>query len=232
VVMMDIKNNILEIKDKIEKSLEGTDKTVDDITIVAVSKNVDSQKVVEAFNEGLINFGENRVQEFLKKFEEINEKISWHMIGHLQRNKVKYIYDKVDLIHSVDSIRLAKRINKYGRKNNKPIIILLEVNVAEDDSKFGFKTEELENAINEIAEFEYISIKGLMTVAPYFDDPEEARPIFKKLKLFFDNLSKLEYNNVSMEYLSMGMSNDYHIAVEEGANIVRIGTDIFGERKY
>jgi len=230
--MMDIKNNILEIKDKIEKSLEGTDKTVDDITIVAVSKNVDSQKVVEAFNEGLINFGENRVQEFLKKFEEINEKISWHMIGHLQRNKVKYIYDKVDLIHSVDSIRLAKRINKYGRKNNKPIIILLEVNVAEDDSKFGFKTEELENAINEIAEFEYISIKGLMTVAPYFDDPEEARPIFKKLKLFFDNLSKLEYNNVSMEYLSMGMSNDYHIAVEEGANIVRIGTDIFGERKY
>ena len=229
---MDIKNNILEIKDKIEKSLEGTDKTVDDITIVAVSKNVDSQKVVEAFNEGLINFGENRVQEFLKKFEEINEKISWHMIGHLQRNKVKYIYDKVDLIHSVDSIRLAKRINKYGRKNNKPIIILLEVNVAEDDSKFGFKTEELENAINEIAEFEYISIKGLMTVAPYFDDPEEARPIFKKLKLFFDNLSKLEYNNVSMEYLSMGMSNDYHIAVEEGANIVRIGTDIFGERKY
>jgi len=230
--MMDIKNNILEIKDKIEKSLEGTDKTVDDITIVAVSKNVDSQKVVEAFNEGLINFGENRVQEFLKKFEEINEKISWHMIGHLQRNKVKYIYDKVDLIHSVDSIRLAKRINKYGRKNNKPISILLEVNVAEDDSKFGFKTEELENAINEIAEFEYISIKGLMTVAPYFDDPEEARPIFKKLKLFFDNLSKLEYNNVSMEYLSMGMSNDYHIAVEEGANIVRIGTDIFGERKY
>ncbi len=229
---MDIKNNILEIKDKIEKSLEGTDKTVDDITIVAVSKNVDSQKVVEAFNEGLINFGENRVQEFLKKFEEINEKISWHMIGHLQRNKVKYIYDKVDLIHSVDSIRLAKRINKYGRKNNKPISILLEVNVAEDDSKFGFKTEELENAINEIAEFEYISIKGLMTVAPYFDDPEEARPIFKKLKLFFDNLSKLEYNNVSMEYLSMGMSNDYHIAVEEGANIVRIGTDIFGERKY
>jgi len=147
--MMDIKNNILEIKDKIEKSLEGTDKTVDDITIVAVSKNVDSQKVVEAFNEGLINFGENRVQEFLKKFEEINEKISWHMIGHLQRNKVKYIYDKVDLIHSVDSIRLAKRINKYGRKNNKPISILLEVNVAEDDSKFGFKTEELENAINE-----------------------------------------------------------------------------------
>ena len=229
---MDIKNNILEIKDKIEKSVEGTDKTVDDITIVAVSKNVDSQKVVEAFNEGLINFGENRVQEFLKKFEEINEKISWHMIGHLQRNKVKYIYDKVNLIHSVDSIRLAKRINKYGRKNNKPISILLEVNVAEDDSKFGFKTEELENAINEIAEFEYISIKGLMTVAPYFDDPEEARPIFKKLKLFFDNLSKLEYNNVSMEYLSMGMSNDYHIAVEEGANIVRIGTDIFGERKY
>lgn len=229
---MSIKSNILEIKKNIKKSLEGTNRNIEDITIIAVSKNVDYKKVLEAYNEGLINFGENRVQELLNKYEIINEKLSWHMIGHLQRNKVKYIYDKVKLIHSVDSIRLAKQINKYGSKNNKNIDILLEVNVAEEESKFGFKNSELEDAVHKISEYEYVNIKGLMTVAPYYDNPEDARPIFKKLKLFFDNLSKLQYNNVSMEYLSMGMSNDYQIAVEEGANIVRIGTDIFGERKY
>jgi hypothetical protein len=229
---MDIKNNIKEIKKNIEKSLEGTERSLEDITIVAVSKNVDSSKVIEANKEGLVNFGENRVQEFLKKYEELDLELDWHMIGHLQRNKVKYIYDKVKLIHSVDSIRLARRINKYAAKNSKPIDVLLEVNVAEDDSKFGFKTEELKDAVSKISEFEHIKIRGLMTVAPYYDNAEDVRPIFKKLKLIFDNLSKLEYNNVSMQYLSMGMSNDYEIAVQEGANIVRIGTDIFGERKY
>jgi pyridoxal phosphate enzyme (YggS family) len=229
---MDIKNNIKEIKKNIEKALERTERSLEDITIVAVSKNVDSSKVIEANKEGLVNFGENRVQEFLKKYEELDLELDWHMIGHLQRNKVKYIYDKVKLIHSVDSIRLARRINKYAAKNSKPIDVLLEVNVAEDDSKFGFKTEELKDAVSKISEFEHINIKGLMTVAPYYDNAEDVRPIFKKLKLIFDNLSKLEYNNVSMQYLSMGMSNDYEIAVQEGANIVRIGTDIFGERKY
>jgi len=229
---MDIKNNIKEIKENIKKSLEGSGKSLRDITIVAVSKNVDSTKVVEANGEGLINFGENRVQEFLKKYEELDLELSWHMIGHLQRNKVKYIYDKVKLIHSVDSIRLARRINKYASKNSKPVDVLLELNIAEDESKFGFKSEEIEDVVSKISEFEHINVKGLMTVAPYYDNAEDVRPIFKKLKLSFDNLSKLEYNNVSMEYLSMGMSNDYKIAVQEGANIVRIGTDIFGERKY
>ncbi len=229
---MDIKNNIKEIKENIKKSLEGSGKSLRDITIVAVSKNVNSTKVVEANGEGLINFGENRVQEFLKKYEELDLELSWHMIGHLQRNKVKYIYDKVKLIHSVDSIRLARRINKYASKNSKPVDVLLELNIAEDESKFGFKSEEIEDVVSKISEFEHINVKGLMTVAPYYDNAEDVRPIFKKLKLIFDNLSKLEYNNVSMEYLSMGMSNDYKIAVQEGANIVRIGTDIFGERKY
>ena len=154
------------------------------------------------------------------------------MIGHLQRNKVKYIYDKVKLIQSVDSVRLAKRIDKYCRSNDVSMDILLEVNVAEDDSKFGFKVQELEDSIKRISQFKTLNIKGFMTVAPYYDNPNDARPIFKELKENFDKYSNMGYENVSMEYLSMGMSNDYHIAVEEGANIVRIGTDIFGERQY
>ena len=229
---MAIKENVEHIKNKINKSLKGTQKNLRDITIIAVSKNVNVDKVLEAFDCGLRNFGENRVQEFLDKHEKIDKEVNWHMIGHLQRNKVKYIYDKVKLIQSVDSVRLAKRIDKYCKNNNREMDILLEVNVAEDDSKFGFKVKELEETIKRISQFKTLNIKGFMTVAPYYDNPEDARPIFKELKNNFDKFSNMEYDNVSMEYLSMGMSNDYHIAVEEGANIVRIGTDIFGERNY
>ncbi len=229
---MTIEKNIEDIKKKIRKSLENTGRSLNDITIIAVSKNFDIEKIIEAYNCGLRDFGENRVQEFLEKYEKIDKEINWHMIGHLQRNKVKYIYDKVKLIQSVDSIRLAKRIDKYCRENNMSMNILLEVNVAEDDSKFGFKIKELEESIKRISQFKTLNIKGFMTVAPYFDNPEDARPIFKELKNNFDKYSNIEYDNVSMEFLSMGMSNDYHIAIEEGANIVRIGTDIFGERNY
>ncbi|MDW7668718.1 MAG: YggS family pyridoxal phosphate-dependent enzyme [Bacillota bacterium] len=229
---MTIEKNIKDIKSKIRKSLENTGRSLSDITIIAVSKNFDVEKIIEAYNCGLRDFGENRVQEFLEKYEKIDKVINWHMIGHLQRNKVKYIYDKVKLIQSVDSIRLAKRIDKYCRENNMSMNILLEVNVAEDDSKFGFKIQELEESIKRISQFKTLNIKGFMTVAPYFDNPEDARPIFKELKNNFDKYSNIEYDNVSMEFLSMGMSNDYHIAIEEGANVVRIGTDIFGERNY
>ncbi len=229
---MTIEKNIEDIKNKIRKSLKKTERSINDITIIAVSKNFDVEKIIEAYNCGLRDFGENRVQEFLEKYEKIDKEINWHMIGHLQRNKVKYIYDKVKLIQSVDSIRLAKRIDKYCRDNNMSMNILLEVNVAEDDSKFGFKIQELEESIKRISQFKTLNIKGFMTVAPYFDNPEDARPIFKELKNNFDKYSNIEYDNVSMEFLSMGMSNDYHVAIEEGANIVRIGTDIFGERNY
>src|SRR6056297_16097 len=229
---MTIKENYEEIKTNIRKVLEGTDRSIEDITIIAVSKNFDIKKISEAYNCGLRNFGENRVQEFLDKYEKIKEDVNWHMIGHLQRNKVKYIYDKVKLIQSLDSVRLAKRIDKYCKNNNREMDILLEVNVAEDDSKFGFKVKELEETIKRISQFKTLNIKGFMTVAPYYDNPENSRPIFKKLKNNFDKFSNMEYDNVSMDYLSMGMSNDYHIAVEEGANIVRIGTELFGERQY
>jgi pyridoxal phosphate enzyme (YggS family) len=230
---MTVSKNIEEVKDKIKNALKKSNKTLDDITIIAVSKNVDINKIIEAYNCGLRNFGENRVQELLEKYEKIKkDDMIWHMIGHLQRNKVKYIYDKVKLIQSVDSVRLAKRIDKYCRNNDVSMDILLEVNVAEDDSKFGFKVQELEDSIKRISQFKTLNIKGFMTVAPYYDNPNDARPIFKELKENFDKYSNMGYENVSMEYLSMGMSNDYHIAVEEGANIVRIGTDIFGERQY
>jgi hypothetical protein len=230
---MTVSKNIEEVKDKIKNALKKSNKTLNDITIIAVSKNVDIDKIIEAYNCGLRNFGENRVQELLEKYEKINkDDMIWHMIGHLQRNKVKYIYDKVKLIQSVDSVRLAKRIDKYCRNNDVSMDILLEVNVAEDDSKFGFKVQELEDSIKRISQFKTLNIKGFMTVAPYYDNPNDARPIFKELKENFDKYSNMGYENVSMEYLSMGMSNDYHIAVEEGANIVRIGTDIFGERQY
>ncbi len=195
-----------------------------DCTLIAVSKTKPVEMIKEAYNEGIRDFGENHVQEILEKIDKLPKDIKWHMIGHLQTNKVKDIIDKVYLIHSVDSIKLAKEINKQAEKKDIISSILLEINIANEDTKYGFKIEEIENAINEINKLTNIRIKGFMCVAPFTPTPEDNRTYFQKM-----NELKKKYK---LEILSMGMSNDYKIAIQEGSNYIRVGTKIFGERNY
>ena len=186
----------------------------------------------EEYDAGARVFGENKVQEIVDKYDQMPSDVQWHMIGHLQRNKVKYIIDKVDLIHSVDSVKLAETIEKEAAKHNLTANILIEVNVAQEESKFGLKTEEVLPFIEKIANFEHIKVCGLMTIAPFVDNPEENRQIFANLHKLSVDIAAKNINNVNMSVLSMGMTNDYQVAVEEGATMVRVGTGIFGERDY
>ena len=210
-----MKDNLNEIL----KDLENTN-----TKLIAVSKTHPVDKIKEIYDEGIKDFGENKVQELLSKIDKLPSDIRWHMIGHLQTNKVKYIIDKVYLIHSVDSVKLANIIDKEAKKKNINVNILLEINIANEESKYGFITNEIDNSIKEISTLENINIKGFMTVAPFTNSPEENRKYFKQMK---ELLNKYNY-----EILSMGMSNDYKIAIEEGSTYVRIGTKIFGERDY
>ncbi len=195
-----------------------------DCTLIAVSKTKPIEMIEEAYQTGIRDFGENHVQELVEKINKLPNDIRWHMIGHLQTNKVKDIIGKVYLIHSVDTIKLAKEIGKQSKKNNTITNILLELNIANEESKYGFKIEEIDNAIKEIQLLTNINIKGLMCVAPFTETPEDNRIYFKKMKELKD-----KYN---LELISMGMSNDYTIAIEEGSNYIRVGTKIFGERNY
>ena len=211
-----IKENIQKIQKEISNS---------NTTLIAVSKTKPINDIMEAYNCGIRDFGENHVQELMKKIDELPKDIRWHFIGHLQKNKVKYVVnDNVFLIHSVDSIDLAKEISKRAFLNNVNMKILLEVNVANEESKWGFKVDEIKPAFEEISKLSNIKVLGLMTVAPHTDNLEEIRTYFKELK-------KIK-NELRLEILSIGMSNDYKIAVEEGSNYIRIGTNIFGERNY
>ena len=173
-----------------------------------------------------------KVQEFIRQYEVLPKNIRWHMIGHLQRNKVKYIVDKVAMIHSVDSLRLAETIEKEAAKKEVIVPILIEVNVAQEESKFGLKPEEVLPLIEQIADFSHIQIKGLMTIAPYVDNAEENREIFRELKKLSVDIAAKNINNVTMSVLSMGMTGDYMVAVQEGSTMVRVGTGIFGARNY
>jgi len=168
----------------------------------------------------------------MSKYENIESSVKWHLIGHLQTNKVKYIIDKVELIHSVDSTDLAREINKRAIQHNLVKDVLVQVNVAKEETKFGIAYEDIDGFIKEISQYPGIRIKGLMTIAPYAEDPEEVRPIFRKLREKFDMLKQAGIPNVEMRHLSMGMTNDYEVAIEEGSNMVRIGTGIFGKRNY
>lgn len=208
------------------------DESFDDIIMVAVTKTIDVEKINEAISYGVINIGENKVQEIQDKYGEINQNVKWHMIGHLQSNKVKYIIDKVHMIHSLDRMSLAKEIQRRAEEHNIFMDTLIQVNIAEEDSKFGLKKDEVIPFIRSIKDFNRIRIKGLMTIAPYAENPEDVRFVFKDLKNLFESIKGLNISNIDMKYLSMGMTNDYEIALEEGANIIRIGTGIFGKRKY
>lgn len=227
-----LKENLADVEAKIVKACENSGRQRDDVTLIAVSKTKPVETLKEAYDLGVRVFGENKVQELTDKYEALPKDIQWHMIGHLQRNKVKYIVDKVAMIHSVDSLRLAETIEKEAAKKAVIVPILIEVNVAQEESKFGLKPEEVLPFIEQIADFSHIRIKGLMTIAPYVDNAEENREIFRELKKLSVDIAAKNINNVTMSVLSMGMTGDYMVAVQEGATMVRVGTGIFGARNY
>ena len=226
-----LRENFRQVEENIRRACGRAGRDPGDVTLIAVSKTKPVELLREAYDLGTRVFGENKVQEIVEKYEALPKDIHWHMIGHLQRNKVKYIIDKVDLIHSVDSVRLAETIEKEAAKHDLTANILLEVNVAEE-SKFGLKVDEVEQVVDEIAKFSHIKVCGLMTIAPFVENPEENRPYFRRLRNLSVDIGGKNVDNVTMSILSMGMTNDYEVAVEEGATMVRVGTGLFGARDY
>lgn len=227
-----LRENFRQVEENIRRACGRAGRDPGDVTLIAVSKTKPVELLREAYDLGTRVFGENKVQEIVEKYEALPKDIHWHMIGHLQRNKVKYIIDKVDLIHSVDSVRLAETIEKEAAKHDLTANILLEVNVAEEESKFGLKVDEVEQVVDEIAKFSHIKVCGLMTIAPFVENPEENRPYFRRLRNLSVDIGGKNIDNVTMSILSMGMTNDYEVAVEEGATMVRVGTGLFGARDY
>ena len=226
-----IRENLREVEEKISQACIRSGRDRSEVLLIAVSKTKPLEMIEEAAGCNQVDFGENKVQELCTKYEKFPT-LRWHMIGHLQRNKVRQVVGKAFLIHSVDSLRLAETIEAEAAKIGVTAKILLEVNVAEEESKFGLKIEEVIPLAEEISKMEHIHILGLMTIAPFVSDPEENRPIFRKLRQLSVDIKEKNMNNVDMDVLSMGMTNDYEVAVEEGATMVRVGTGIFGERDY
>ncbi len=227
-----IAENIKHVQDNIKKACEKSGRSEETVRLIAVSKTKPVEMLMEAYQCGCRDFGENKVQELVDKYEKMPKDIRWHMIGHLQRNKVKYIIDKVYLIHSVDSLRLAEEISKEAVKKGIKVSILVEVNVAMETSKYGATVDEAVLLVQEIAKLPNIIVRGLMTVAPYVENSEDNRNVFAKLYQIYVDIIHKNIDNVFMEELSMGMTGDYEVAITEGATYIRVGTGIFGERQY
>ncbi len=227
-----VKDNLKKVQENICRVCERVGRDPKEVNLVAVSKKKPLSDIEELLLEGQMEYGENYVQELCEKYEKISRPVHWHMIGHLQTNKVKYIIDKTVLIHSVDSLHLAGQIEKEAVKKGVEADILIQVNVAQEDTKFGLDKEEVIGLVKEISLLPHVHIKGLMTSAPLVGDPEENRSVFRKLHELFIDIGKKNIDNVSMDILSMGMTNDYEVAIEEGATMVRVGTAIFGARDY
>ena len=227
-----INENLMQVRKNIEAACQKAGRNPEEVTLIAVSKTKPVPMLEEAYQAGSRDFGENKVQEIMDKYPVLPDDIRWHMIGHLQRNKVKYIVDKVSLVHSVDSLRLAEEISRQAEKKQTELDILVEVNIAQEESKFGTSRAEAAQLVEEIAKLPCIHVKGLMTIAPFVEHPEENRKYFRQIKELSVDIEKKNLDNVSMSVLSMGMTNDYMVAVEEGATMVRVGTGIFGERNY
>ena len=230
--MSEIRDNLEIVRRRIEEACQRAGRDASEVTLIAVSKTKPVPMLEEAYEGGARDFGENKVQEIQAKYGSLPDDVRWHMIGHLQRNKVHQVLGKAVLIHSVDSLRLARQIEEEAAKKNMEVDILLEINVAKEESKYGFFMEDAEAAIREISTFPHEHIRGLMTSAPFVENPEENREIFKKLYEFAVDIGRKNIDNVTMDVLSMGMTGDYEVAVEEGATMVRVGTGIFGERHY
>ena len=227
-----VADNYREVDRRVGEACARSGRNRKEVNLIAVSKTKPVELIREAMDAGADLFGENKVQELCDKYEQLPKTLHWHLIGHLQRNKVKYIVDKVDLIHSVDSMRLAEEISKEAEKKQTDVKVLIEVNVAQEESKFGVSVDETEELVREIAKLPRIHVLGLMTIAPNVSDPEENRPVFRTLKKLAVDIKMKNIDNVRMDVLSMGMTGDYQVAIEEGATMVRVGTGIFGERNY
>ncbi|MBS5604035.1 YggS family pyridoxal phosphate-dependent enzyme [Clostridium sp. AF18-27] len=225
-----IKEQLEEVRERVNAACLRAGRDPKSVTLIAVSKTKPAQAVQEAYEAGARDFGENKVQEILQKQPVLPQDIRWHMIGHLQRNKVHQVIGKAVLIHAVDSLRLAEQIEQEAAKRNLDVDVLLEINVAKEESKYGFFLEDAEEAIRRISALPHVHIRGLMTIAPFVENPEENRGIFQKLYQFSVDINDKNIDNVTMGVLSMGMSGDFEVAIEEGATMVRVGTSIFGAR--
>ena len=230
---MSIKERLAEIQSKIAAAARRVNRDPEEIKLVAVSKNQELAKINSLQEEGIVDFGESRVQALRDRYEQFPE-VKWHMIGHLQRNKVKYLarMERCELIHSLDSLRLAKKINKRAGMEDRVMKALVQVNIAEDESKYGLYASEIIDYLHQVSDFENLEIKGLMTIVPHVDDAEELRPYFKEMKNLFDRIKEENIPQVKMDELSMGMSNDFEVAIEEGATMIRLGRRLFGSRGY
>ncbi len=227
-----IKTNLDNVTEKIREACIRSGRETGDVTLISVSKTKPLSMIQEAYDWGSRDFGENKPQEIRDKAPEMPDDVRWHMIGHLQRNKIKYVIDRVCMIHSVDSVRLAEAINEEAAKHQKVMPVLIEVNMAAEDTKFGVAPEDAETLIRQIAVLPNIRVEGLMTIAPYTENPEENRVHFRNLRKLSVDIDAKNIDNVSMCHLSMGMTGDYEVAIEEGSTMVRVGTGIFGEREY
>lgn len=227
-----IKENLEEVEARITRACERSGRERSEVTLISVSKTKPVEMLQEAYDAGSRDFGENKPQEIREKYPQLPTDIRWHMIGHLQRNKIKYIIDKVCMIHSVDSIRLAEAIDEEAKKHGIVMPVLIEVNVAEEESKFGVHLDEVESLIKQISELSNIQVQGLMTIAPFTENAEDNRIYFRKLRNLYVDIKDKNIDNVNMCNLSMGMTGDYEVAVEEGATMVRVGTGIFAARSY
>ncbi|MGO1369527.1 YggS family pyridoxal phosphate-dependent enzyme [Senegalia sp. (in: firmicutes)] len=227
-----IESNIQEIEEKIKKACERSNRNREEVKLIAVTKTKPVEVIEEAIDLGLYDIGENRVQEIIEKYDDLNtDDLNWHMIGHLQTNKVKYIIDKVHLIHSLDRLSLAKELNKRARKTDRVIDVLIQVNIAKEESKFGLNKDEIWGFIENIEKYPFIAVKGLMVMAPFDEEAENIRYVFKGAKDLFEEIKKKDIDYIEMKHLSMGMTNDFEVAIEEGSNLIRVGTGIFGKRK-
>lgn len=227
----EIAGNYIEVKERVERAAVKSGRKPGDVILIAVSKTKPVSLIKQAVEAGAHRLGENKVQEIMEKYDSLPG-VEWHLIGHLQTNKVKYIIDKVKMIHSVDSLKLAEEIDKRAKQHNTHMDVLIEVNIGGEESKSGVAPEAAEKLCLDISKLENVHIKGLMTVAPIVENPEDARVYFRKMNKLFVDIGAKNYDNISMSYLSMGMTHDFEIAIEEGANIVRVGTAIFGKRNY
>ena len=224
--------NVIEVETNIQDACDRAGRSREEVRLIAVSKTKPVSDIEEVLTTGILDYGENKVQELSDKYDVLPKNIRWHMIGHLQRNKVKYLIGKTVLIHSVDSLRLAEQIEHEAAKADTIMNVLIEVNVAGEESKFGTTCNEAIELVRAVAALKHVKIKGLMTIAPFTDNPEDNRIYFKKLKQLSVDIKSKNIDNVDMDELSMGMTGDYEVAIEEGATMVRVGTGIFGERNY
>ena len=225
-------DNLNDVEKRIQAACDRSGRKREEVLLVAVSKTKPVEMIEEIMAAGIVEFGENKPQELRDKYEVLPKNLHFHMIGHLQTNKIKYVIDRAVLIHSIDSIRLAEVVNAEAKKHDRIMPVLVEVNVAQEESKSGFLVEETEEAIREIAKLSNIRVEGLMTIAPFVENAEENRQYFVKLRKLSVDIAAKNIDNVTMHHLSMGMTGDYEVAIEEGATMVRVGTGIFGERNY